>query len=205
MYETTTGQIVDTLRDTGSVTCFQFSADSKMLAVGGEDSTVRVWDLGAERTPNGVPSLLFRGHTGYVIRVNFHPDCSRLCSAGTDGVVKVWDVANRDRPVTIKGGGGSTQVFAFSAASGRIVVVDPTVDPSRVDGGKDDPPLPSTKSKVGSWDLAGKALGSFAGPLPTFGFGFAKHPIALSGDGKWLAMISFLGTTVHTSRAPNFI
>src|SRR5207245_1231730 len=65
------------LRDTlkghqGRVMCLAFSSDGRTLATGGEDRTVRLWDL-----PSGKPRAILKEHTDKVVAVVFSPD-SRL-------------------------------------------------------------------------------------------------------------------------------
>jgi WD40 repeat protein len=67
-----------------------FSPDSKTLATGSYDSTVRLWEVttGRELTQLG-------RHTNHVRSVAFSPDGKLLASASDDGTVRLWDVANR--------------------------------------------------------------------------------------------------------------
>ena len=178
----------------------------------GSDSTVRVWDLGANREPNGKPALVLRGHTSDVRSVNFHPDGTRLFSAGMDGMVKVWDVAKRDRPVILEDAVSFLSPFAFNVDSGRIVTFNPKgggggkpagpakagkenkVAPIPPEAGKDFNVTPRRLEKVKVWDVSGKPLGSFAGPIPSAGFGSSNHPIALNRDGTRMAIVCFLGS-----------
>src|SRR5262249_47737706 len=72
-----------------------FSADGRLLASGGDDQIIRVWDLATQKEVVGL-----RGHTQPVSSLAFSPDARRLASAGTgrgaEGTpqpveVKVWD------------------------------------------------------------------------------------------------------------------
>lgn len=64
-----------------------FSPDGALLATGGGDRTVRLWDP-RTRTPIGEP---FRGHTGWVRSVAFSPDGTLLATASGDRTVRLWD------------------------------------------------------------------------------------------------------------------
>jgi WD40 repeat protein len=66
--------------------------DGTLLATGGADKTVRLWD------PATLKELAkLEGHTGHVTCVAFNADGTQLASGGTDRDVKVWDVKTHDQ------------------------------------------------------------------------------------------------------------
>src|SRR5262249_45675229 len=77
-----------------------YSADGKLLASGGYDQSVHIWDAASGRE---VRTL--RGHASGVASLAFRPDGRRLASGGEDGVIKIWDATK---------GSGPTQVAAES-------------------------------------------------------------------------------------------
>lgn len=66
-----------------------FSKDGKLLAIGGVDSTVQVWDVGA-----GQKRLAFKAHRAPVSAVVFTPDGKQLLSASFDKTVRITELAD---------------------------------------------------------------------------------------------------------------
>jgi hypothetical protein len=72
-------------RDAGGLVGLAYSPDGKLIAAGGYDRAVHVWDAGTLES-----KAIFIGHDGMIWTVAFAPDGKRIASAGDDGAVKIW-------------------------------------------------------------------------------------------------------------------
>jgi WD40 repeat protein len=73
----------------GNVTSVAFSPDGKVLASGGWDDMVRLWDV-----KTGDPLRVIFAHKAMVATVTFSADGKFLASrGGLDGIVRLWDPA----------------------------------------------------------------------------------------------------------------
>jgi WD40 repeat protein len=101
------------LRSSSPVLTVAFSPATSLLASGGQDGRVELWDLATRK-----PTLLGY-HTGRVNRLAFSPDGATLASAGEDGLVILWNVDKRTKLGSITLGTAATDI-AFSD-DGRTV------------------------------------------------------------------------------------
>src|ERR1700681_1108863 len=72
-----------------TVNALALSHDGKWLASGGEDHSVRVWDLASGRE---IRTL--REHPEPVTAVAWSPDDTWVASGGYDGKIRLWDTAS---------------------------------------------------------------------------------------------------------------
>jgi WD40 repeat protein len=93
----------------GWATTVSFSSNGKILASGGTDSTVKVWNA-----ENGRLLFTLEGHLSDITNISFRPDGKILASSSEDGTVRVWNVENGLEISTLEGHLGSVTSVMFS-------------------------------------------------------------------------------------------
>lgn len=97
-----------------AVTAAAFSPNGRLLATGGVDKTVRVWEV---RTGKGL--CVLHGHSRRVVRVAFSPDGRTIASSGEDGLVKLWSAQGSCEPRQL--GYGRSTSLALSPGGDRLL------------------------------------------------------------------------------------
>jgi WD40 repeat protein len=100
----------------GGACCVRYAPDGSVLASGGRDGRVKLWDA---RTGRELRAL--EGHGGDVNMVAFSPDGALLASAGDDRTARVWDVRTGRVRFTLTGHPGRVYSVLFSG-DGRLVI-----------------------------------------------------------------------------------
>ncbi|MEV6844046.1 WD40 repeat domain-containing protein [Actinoplanes sp. NPDC051411] len=156
----------------GLVPTVAFQPGGYLLASGGQDGEIILWDAARRQRTGQLP-----GHRLAVRSLQFSPDGTRLASASSDGTVMIWDVARRRAVRTLTGHTGAVTGLAFSPDGTRLAStgVDRTVR---------------------LWRVAdGAPLARLRGP------GGSRPEVAFSPDGVKLASVGAAGTvTVWDTR-----
>lgn len=72
-----------------AVVSIAFSPDSKQLASGSGDTTIRLWDLTTE-----TPLFTCLGHKQWVLCVAWSPDSQKFASSCKNGEIRIWNSEN---------------------------------------------------------------------------------------------------------------
>jgi WD40 repeat protein len=100
----------------GEISSVAFSPDGKLIASGGADSTVKLWDVGSGRE---LRTLI--GHEQKVKCVAFSPDGRTLASGSDDFRIKLWDVRTGKLLKTLEHHLNTVTSIAFSQ-NGKYLV-----------------------------------------------------------------------------------
>ncbi|XP_068002591.1 transducin beta-like protein 3 [Melanerpes formicivorus] len=102
---------------TAPVASMAFDSTSTLLATGGCDSTIKVWDMIKQYCTHNL-----RGSSGVVHLVEFHPDpsCLQLFSSSIDYKIRIWDLASSKCVAML--GGHFSAVTSLAFADGNTLL-----------------------------------------------------------------------------------
>ena len=143
------GEPVASADYTGWVFSVAVTPDGSRAVCGGDDGSVRVWDLATGRalaTLTGHEQVNLNGHDRPVWSVAITPDGTRAVSGSSDGTVRVWDLTagreqatltDRERPVfsvaitpdgtrAVSGTGNDLQVWDVAEGKARATLTGHT-------------------------------------------------------------------------------
>jgi WD40 repeat protein len=100
---------VDTRDPRGPVRALAYNSDGSLLATGGDDGTVRLWEADSLRLVR-----LMVGHDHAVRALVWSPGGEYLASAGDDGTVRIWQAASGQLLRTLRGHSGAVLALAWA-------------------------------------------------------------------------------------------
>ena len=108
----------------GSARALAFAADSRMLALGGSQSTVDLWDAYEARQLAALSGHKPSKLQGTVFALAFSPDGRLLASGGQDKTVRLWRPADGECVNVLDGFSGGVERLAFAPAAPVLAAAD---------------------------------------------------------------------------------
>jgi WD40 repeat protein len=99
------------------VNCVAWSSDSKLVASGGDDNRVLVWD--ASKGAQVMEGL--KGHSRWIYAVIFNAATTRIFSASQDKTIRIWEVGSGRQIEVFTGHTDFVNSVAWSA-DGKFIV-----------------------------------------------------------------------------------
>ena len=100
------------------VSALAFSPDGKLIAVGGADGVIHLFQTADGKLARSLP-----GHTSAVSGLAFHPGGGLLASASRDRTVRLWNPAGGQPLKTLEGHNAWVQGIVFVAEGTRLATV----------------------------------------------------------------------------------
>ena len=85
-------QVAHLVKEFGAPWTITFSPDGTLLASGGRDTDIRLWNIATHKQIHA-----FTGHNAGVHSVDFSPDGTFLTSASSDDTVRVWSLEKKQQ------------------------------------------------------------------------------------------------------------
>lgn len=108
--------VLDAHDNAAQAVAFFASANGPMLATGGADKIVKLWNLDSMDQIRR-----YRGHRDFVTALAFSPNGRMLASAGLDGSIRLWSTASRGMYRSLNGHKGKIASLAFAPSGDRLV------------------------------------------------------------------------------------
>ena len=137
------------------VTSLAFSpTDNRILAVGGSDKTVELWDVSTGK----LITVLFEGHKFPITSLAYSPDGGTIASADGGGMVNLWSASTYQWMVSLKASDNAIRTIAFSGKGQSLLTNDvkgeirewPAAPREQVDASAKPAPKESPTSNINS-------------------------------------------------------
>ena len=156
--------LIDTLSGhTDRVRTLAISSDGLTLASGGNDRTIKIWDLRPKNARSTYLKSTLTDHIGAIYALAFLPNQNILISGSSDWTIKIWDLNTNQVIKTLEGHQGSIRALAVSADGHTLV-------------------SGSTDGTVKVWDLRTRSL-----QHTLIGHTDLVRTVAISPDGQIIA------------------
>lgn len=104
------------LGHSGAITCLALvPKDGTLFVTGGEDKSVRVWEVGSKKQVRS-----FQGHLTRVTAVAARGDGGQIASGSEDGAIRIWDLNATDAHRALTEATDSLWAVAFSPDGKRV-------------------------------------------------------------------------------------
>ena len=97
-----------------AVNVAKFSDSGKLLATGGDDAQILIWDIEELQNKKFSPITL-SSHTAKIVDIDFSDDEKKIASAGWDHSIKIWDTKTGKLINSIDGHDGPVNAVNFSS------------------------------------------------------------------------------------------
>jgi len=101
---------------TGDVLIARFSPGSRLLATGGTDDRILIWDVASARIIHELT-----GHNGKIEDLSFSPNGFYLASAGGGNYATIWNLATGERILNLPPHPGLVTALAFSSDGEQLL------------------------------------------------------------------------------------
>lgn len=105
-----------TLEGHPTASAIAIGADGQTLVSGGQDKTIKVWEL-----QTGKLKKTLRSDSGAINDLAIAPDGKTIVTAGGDRLVRIWDITSDRPPQILKGHSGSV-LHVHIASDGKTVI-----------------------------------------------------------------------------------
>jgi WD40 repeat protein len=174
--------LIDTLSGhTDRVRTLAISSDGLTLASGGNDRTIKIWDLSPKNERSTYLKSTLTDHIGAIYALAFLPNQNILISGSSDWTIKIWDLNTNQVIKTLEGHQGSIRALAVSADGHTLV-------------------SGSTDGTVKVWDLRTRRL-----QHTLIGHTDLVRTVAISPDGQIIASGSWDNTIKLWALSPQKI